>query len=169
LANQKNKSHSRRGGLQVAEDMDFQHREWTAQRFGWAMMALLLVAAIAGLFGAGPASNSSVERTGLRLEYERFVRLQKPTSLRFHFTGDRPTPTTLSISREYLASVQVENITPQPEKVELDAGWLIYSFSTRQHPGTATFHLQPEKFGMLFGEARLAEGEPISFRQLVYP
>jgi hypothetical protein len=155
--------------LQLAEDLSFQRREWTAQRVGWVVLGLVLLAALAGLFGVGPLSNSSTERDGLRLEYERFARLHQPLSLRFHFSGDRQDSAAVSLSRKYLAAVQIEHISPQPEKVEADVDWLIYSFSTRQGAGGATFHLKPEKFGTLSGEAKLARGEPLSFRQFIYP
>jgi hypothetical protein len=169
LAKQENRNHSRQSGLELAEDIDFQRREWTAQRLGWVLMGLLVLAAIAGLFGAGPLSNSSAERDGLRLEYDRFGRLQQSMSLRLHFSGDERESAAVFISRQYLASVQIENITPQPQRVESDVDWLIYSFLTRQRAGGATFHLKPEKFGLLSGQARLEQGEPISFRQFIYP
>jgi hypothetical protein len=169
LVEQQNRSDSQHRGLEIPEDMDFQRREWTAQRFGWGVMALLLVTALAGFFGVGPVSHSSAERDGLRLEYERFGRLRHPTTLRFHFSVGERDSATVFVSRKYFSSVQIENVTPHPEKIESDLDWLIYSFPIRQRSGGATFYLKPERFGTLSGEARLAQGEPISFRQFIYP
>lgn len=148
--------------------MAFQNREWITQRIGWLVIGLLLLAALLGAFGSGPVSSSSVSGPGLRLEYERFGRVQKPTSLRFYLADTQETAT-VWISRHYLHSVQVDHITPQPQKVEYDGHWLIYHFPTRRNPAEIGFHLKPEKFGSLLGEARLAEGEAISFRQFIYP
>jgi len=153
--------------LQLIEDMAFQRREWTMQRLGWAVMSLLVLAAAAGLFGGGPLSSSSAESDGLRLEYERFARLDQPTTLRFHFSADGRDSATVSISRKYLDGVEIEHIMPQPVRVESDRDWLIYSFTARV--GAASFHLKPEKIGTLAGEAKLGQGKPISFDQLIYP
>jgi hypothetical protein len=171
LAKQTNRT-SRAGSakpeLQVEQDLGFQYREWITQRIGWVVIGLVVVAALLGAFGTGPVSSSSVSGPGLQLEYERFGRVQKTTSLRFYL-ADTQEAATVSISRQYLQSVQVEHIAPEPQKVESDAHWLIYHFPTRRKPAEISFHLKPEKFGSLLGEARLAEGEAISFSQFIYP
>jgi hypothetical protein len=154
--------------LQLEQDLRFQYREWITQRIGWVVIGLVLVTALLGVFGTGPVSSSSVSGPGLRLEYERFGRVQKSTSLRFYLADTQEAATVL-ISRQYLQSVQVENIAPQPQKVESDDHWLIYHFPTRRKPAEIIFHLKPEKLGSLLGEARLADGEAISFSQFIYP
>jgi hypothetical protein len=70
------------GGLQIEQDLEYQQRAWTVQRVGRVMMALAVLAALAGLLGPGPLSRASAGATGdpLRLEYERFLRFQTPTS-----------------------------------------------------------------------------------------
>ncbi|HEV2128712.1 MAG TPA: hypothetical protein VGR22_08850, partial [Thermomicrobiales bacterium] len=64
------------GDLEVDEDIEFQEREWKVQRVGWALMLVVIVLALVGLFGTGPLS--AVEREAddgtLVLEYQRFVR-----------------------------------------------------------------------------------------------
>ncbi|HPO58399.1 MAG TPA: hypothetical protein PLV53_06100 [Anaerolineaceae bacterium] len=46
-------------GLQVDQDMPFQEKEWTAERAGWIIGLLLLLAGLAGLFGGGPLSRAA--------------------------------------------------------------------------------------------------------------
>lgn len=46
--------------LEIEEDLRLQHRLWTAERVGWLMVGVLVLAALAGLFGTGPLSLSSV-------------------------------------------------------------------------------------------------------------
>ncbi|MDQ6718742.1 MAG: hypothetical protein M3Z17_10420 [Gemmatimonadota bacterium] len=43
--------------LGIAEDMNFQRRTWMVQRVGWAIMILVCIAALFGVFGKGPLSN----------------------------------------------------------------------------------------------------------------
>jgi len=47
------KPHREAGDLEVAENLAFQRRAWKVQRAGWVAMALLVGAALAGLFGGG--------------------------------------------------------------------------------------------------------------------
>jgi hypothetical protein len=44
----------RHGDLEIQEDLPFQRREWLVERVAWGVMALLIVAALLGLFGTGP-------------------------------------------------------------------------------------------------------------------
>ena len=65
------------GELQIDEDMDFQHKEWIAERWGWRIMALVLLAGLLGLFGQGPLSDKTVQSGSLLVQYGRFERLFK--------------------------------------------------------------------------------------------
>jgi hypothetical protein len=154
--------------LEIDQDLEFHHRLWIVQRVGWVIVGLLLIAALAGVFGSGPVSSSSVGNSAVRLEYQRFGRLQQPTTIRFHFSSEAGDVAKLFFNRKYLESFVIEHITPPPDEVEPASQWLIYSFKRRE-PTSVTFHLRPDEFGLFSGEARLAEGEPISFRQFIYP
>jgi hypothetical protein len=46
------------GGLETSQDRDYQRRAWTRQWFGWLVIALILLAAIVGLFGSGLLSQT---------------------------------------------------------------------------------------------------------------
>ena len=66
--------HHRVGDLEISQDLTFQRRSWIVQRVGWVMLALLILAALGGLFGPGPLSRA---RAGphdgpLWVEYQRF-------------------------------------------------------------------------------------------------
>ncbi|HWF61470.1 MAG TPA: hypothetical protein VN666_14325 [Nitrospira sp.] len=40
--------------LEINQDIDVQWQTWTLQRISWAGMALIVLAALAGVFGSGP-------------------------------------------------------------------------------------------------------------------
>src|SRR5947209_3798236 len=69
-------------GAEIQQDLPFQRRLWNFQRIAWAIMLLVAVAALLGLFGTGPLDNAKVGREGspLWLEFNRFGRLQSETS-----------------------------------------------------------------------------------------
>ena len=70
--------------LELEQNLDFQQRSWALQHLGWAVMGLLILAALLGLFGAGPLSSLTTgSQDGLLvLQYDRFWRLQSPMILR---------------------------------------------------------------------------------------
>lgn len=151
--------------MEVNANIEFQRRAWVAQRVGWLVIAAIIVAALLGIFGGGPLSRAAVEGDGLRLEYERFARLQQPTRLRLALS--KTAPSEVALKRGYLESFRIEQITPEPCEIEASGEWLVYRFSGS---GTSAviFHLMPEEFGSAAGAAR-ADGNPLAFRQFIYP
>ena len=160
-------SATRTSQFQIDEDLKFQRREWKIQRVGWAAMALVIIAALIGVFGTGPLSSATIQGEGLRLEHERFCRFQRSTQLRFTIdgTGD---PVRVLIGSEYLDSAMIERITPEPAKAESVSDGVVFQFAVHG-PATVTFHLMPKKFGLVSGKARLGQAAPIIFTQFIYP
>jgi hypothetical protein len=94
---------SRDDGLQITEDLDFQHRIWKLQRIGWAVMVLLILAAVLGLFGRGILSRAVVTdaQGQLSVEYSRFARFQAPVELVVRIQHAADEAPSFWISREY--------------------------------------------------------------------
>ena len=135
----------RRNGLEVAEDLRFQQRDWIVQRAGWALMALAIFAAVAGLFGAGPLSSAQLAPPGslLWIEYERFARSRSPSTLRVHFARDavQKGQVRFWIDRAYLDEMKPERILPEPQKVEVGGDRLLYEFPVGPGGGPGTWLL----------------------------
>jgi len=169
VSKQQKSTHSpaRSSQFQIDEDLKFQRREWKIQRVGWLAMALVIIAALLGVFGTGPLSSATIEGEGLRLEHERLCRLQRGTQLRFTI-GETGDPVRLLIGGEYLDSVMIDRITPEPAKAEAVSDGVVFQFAV-QGPAAVTFHLTPKKFGSVSGKARLGQAAPISFTQFIYP
>lgn len=152
--------------MEIDVDVPFQRRVWIGQRVGWFVIGILIITALLGFFGSGPMSRASAQGDGLSIEYERFARLQQPTKLRFMLLTAGPAQ--VELSHRYFKSVQIEQVTPEPSSVESAGEWLIYRFAGPR-PQAVIFHLKPEEFGGLAGSARIAGGNPVEFRQFVYP
>jgi hypothetical protein len=161
--------------LELKQDLDFERRTWTVERIGWTVMGLIVLAALAGLFGPGPLSMTTVgEKSGpLWLEYPRFGRFKAPLMLRVHLGPNtvQQGPVRLWLGRDYLESVQIEAVTPPPEHVEAGAERLTYAFAASEPSRSAaiTFHLKADQIGWRRGCIGLAESPPLCFRQLIYP
>ena len=158
--------------LQIEEDLQFQERAWVVQRVGWGVMLLLVVATIAGVFGEGALSSATVgDAKQLKIEHERFVHYLTPTVLKIHVrAGPEDKKLQVRINSGFMQAVKVDNVVPQPASVETGDQWLSYNF-TVETPGQVTIRidLTPETIGRLSATINSGHGEPLSFRQFVYP
>jgi hypothetical protein len=163
------------GDLEISQDLNFQRRSWAVQRFGWVMLALLILAACLGFFGPGPLSRAMAGRQDgpLRVEYHRFWRLQSPMSLRLHVgpQAARGGQARVWLSRSYLEAMSIQHVTPQPQQVEAgpDRFTYVFTLSPPERPTAVTFNLEPETPGSVPGQAGLENGLTINFRHFIYP
>ena len=163
------------GSLEIGQDIDFQRQEWRAQRIGWVVMALIAVAALAGLMGNGVLARATAGGSAdpLRLEYARFDRMQSPSSLQVEVAGEAVTGEQVEVlvDQDYLQGVQIENVVPEPEAVRGAANDVVYVFAVDMpgQPLTVTFDVRHTDFGAKTGRVALPDGAAIEFGQLVYP
>ena len=168
------------GDLQVAEDLKAQCRNWAFAVVGSMIMVMVALAGLLGLFGgAGPLSRATVgdQKDTLYIrEYERFLRFGKPTTL--HVSLDTAAAIEggeirLWINREYLKSIQLQEVDPQPKTVEVTPERLLYIFDAKEgskdRPTEVTFELEPDEIGTLAGRVGLDGGASQTFEQFVYP
>jgi hypothetical protein len=161
--------------LEIDQDLAFQHRSWIVQRIGWSVLALMLVAALLGLFGSGPLGRATAgsEGSSLWIEYERFWRQEKPMTLGIHFAPEavRDGEVRVWLSRAYLEANAVEQVTPPPDRVETgdDRHTYIFTVGTLEQPSAVRFRLSPDTFGVIDGEAGLDNAPELRFAQLVFP
>src|SRR5215212_2778944 len=168
------------GDLEVAEDLRAQRRNWAFAAVGSAVMVMVALVGLLGLFGgAGPLSHATVggQKDTLYIqEYERFLRFGKPTTL--HVSLDTAQAVEggeirLWLNREYLRSIQVQEVDPQPDTAEATPERLVYIFNAKEgskdRPTEITFELEPDEMGTLAGRVGLDGGASQTFEQFVYP
>ena len=162
------------GDLEIGQDLEFQRREWTIQRIGWAAMALIGLAALLGLFGSGPLSNAAVgDGDPLRLAYARFDRKRSPSDLRLEIAAGtaQEGQVRLWLDRAYLAGLELQQILPEPDQAQASGDRTVYVFQVGD-PNQATeviFQVEHNTFGLKTGRVGLVDGPGLEFRQLVYP
>lgn len=159
------------GDLELEQDLQYQQQSWVFQRIGWAAMSLIALAALLGLTGEGWLSQAKARQPGnpLWLEYERFGRFHSSVQLRIHI--DKALPSNqirIGISRKYLEGVQIQQVTPEPDNIELSSDRLIYSFKGTT-PTAVTFYVQPEQMGFSSGSVGLEGTQLLQFQQFIYP
>jgi len=163
-------------GAEIHQDLPFQQRLWKFQRIAWGVMAAIAVAALLGLFGTGPLDEATAGREGspLWLEFNRFGRLQSETStLKVHLGPHAAVGSQARfwLGRDYLESIQIQQITPRPESVEAgpDRDTFVVRVSDPSRDSLVTLYFDPEKMGPLPGRGGLEGGKPLTFSQFIYP
>lgn len=162
------------GDLEIEQDLAFQEKEWRVERAGWIVMALLVLAALAGLFGSGPLSKVEVRNGALQVHHDRVLRNHAPTELNLYLTPTQIQDGMVSfwIDRETIDRFQVEQITPEPASTWLLPDRLVYEFETTEadQPLQVRFYLKPKRTGLL--RVRIGEdngGSRLEFGQLILP
>jgi len=162
-------------GLEVGQDLEFQKKEWRAEMLGWILMALLLLGALAGLFGGGPISQATAggEAEALTIDYHRFTRYQSPTQLLITASPNAVSEGTvrLEIEQDYINSFNVQNVLPEPDSVEVMSDTYIYTFTVNEpNQGMEIiFDLESDKIGTIAGNLGVEGGQNIRISHFVYP
>lgn len=161
------------GDLEIDQDLTYQRREWVFERVGWGVMLLIVLAALAGLIGKGPASDATAHAEGLRVEYERYLHYHASTALTVRVDGsetDRD-EIRLGISREFLERVEVTQIAPESLRVETagDRQVFVFRVAERGAPAAVTMRFEPDKPGSLAAEVGLDGRGAVRLEMFVYP
>jgi hypothetical protein len=161
--------------LEIAEDLDYQKRSWIVQRVGWVVMGLLALSGLLGVFGPGLLGETKVGKPSdlLWIEYERFERFQSPGQLRVHLEpgAEKADQVRIRLSRDYVEQVQLQQVTPDPIRVEAKGDHLVYVFQTAKLDQTTavTFYFQPQQIGPISGSVGLETKPALGFSQFIYP
>lgn len=156
----------------IKEDMIFQRRDWIFERCGWALLALIIILALAGIFSVGPLADTRVidSRKLVEVEYQRFHRNGALADMMLHLRSSESDAVRLHLNSEFMEAFMIEDIWPQPLTSVGDPGGVGFVFAA---PAGQRFPvyiaLRPSKVGRVSAAARVNDEEPVSFSLFVYP
>lgn len=137
----------------IDRHMTFQRAEWRIQKVGRWLMLLFVAAAIAGLFGGGPLATARAVSAGgaLDVSYERLTRRGAMT--RWTIEADVPGgqhEVSIRLGRQFADQFHLENVRPEPLRVEGSASDLIYVFMSPPgaHRVAVVFDVEPTSPGL---------------------
>jgi hypothetical protein len=137
-------------------------------------MAAVLVAALLGYLGGGPLGNRNARHpSGIALDYDGFGRYGADSMLSFEVpAGAAGSARSLWIDGDYLQSMKIDHIIPEPDKVVQSNGGYRYTFLiSQQAPDLkVTFDLTAAEAGRLtgaFSDATAARAT--TFDQFLFP
>lgn len=166
----------RKGSIEISEDVDFQRKSWRVQRVGWVVMLLIAAAALLGLFGDGPlaSAEAGAESSGLVVRYQRFTREGDEHSLDLEvgtasLGGD--SSIVVWLDRRWLSSNRVLEITPAPDRSQIEADRILYTFNAARssEPVVIRFDLEAQWAGRRSSHAGVSSGPTVMFSQFAYP
>lgn len=147
----------------IHEDIDFQRKTWIAQRVTWAIMALIVLAAIAGMFGGTMSRVERRESSGrLSVTYERVQRHLAPTQVRVSILAEGIQSPSVQISDSIGKVVEQLAVMPAPRLSTLHAAGPIFTFDAIPSVGGRLdifVELVPISYGSLAGEIALVEAD----------
>jgi hypothetical protein len=162
----------RAGSLEITGDLTWQAIEWKVERVGWALMAAVLLAALAGLLGPGPFSAATAGTPGsaLSVAYHRWERREAPVRLRVHLGPGAAVDgrARVWIDRAWIDGVVIDRIDPEPRAVEAGPDRMTFDFAVAG-PTALTFHVEPRAAGLYDVRVGLAGGPSVAFRQRIHP
>ncbi|MGQ4582062.1 hypothetical protein [Lysobacter sp. F60174L2] len=164
---------ARPGSLQLDEHLHFQHMLQVLRRIGTLVLSIILLAALAGLFGGnGPFARIQSDAGALEADHPRFARYQMPTRLAFVVdrAAVRGDTFELSIEGDYAREFSFEQIHPQPEEVVIADDRIRYTFNAG--PGERQLVViqgQPETMGWLAGAVSVPGQPPLRIDSFIYP
>ncbi len=151
-------------------EQKFHEHEWAVQRVGWTLVAIVLIAAVAGLFGGGPMARQAMAAGDTRIEMDRFVRYKSSSEWRFRpGPSSNANPLRISIDSNFLAQYEITTITPRPSRTSSSGNLVMFEFERDRSTADIVFHVQPIRMWRHEGVLRVRELPPITVRQFVYP
>lgn len=159
---------TKKDALEIEEDINFQRKEWTFQRFGVALLALFVLAAFLGLTGMGGvlARGEAGDASGpIHVEYDRFVRRGSFSKVTLHL-HTAPGAVRFWVGAPYFERVHIESVAPVPEIVSVESTRHVYVIRTGSPDVTVTLNVKHEGAGRLNAEVGLVDGPTVRFSQL---
>lgn len=160
--------------IEIEEDMGFQRRSWIVERVCWILMAVVVVAAVLGLFAEGPLSWTTVgdSRSHIVVEYGRIQRQSAPTTIRVLVAADaiKPDGITIEVDEAFTNALQITTIRPQPVQSMAVANGMRFRFEADARAATALYlYVRPEEVGSSRLRLGLADEAPVELPMFTYP
>jgi hypothetical protein len=155
--------------LEQQRNLEHERREWTLQRICWALCAAFLGSAALGVVEPGPLTRAVVHGDQLELEYDRTAHAGAPQQITVRL-GPSASPREIWLGGDWIGSIRIEDVTPQPEHITANGDRLTLEFKDAAS-GAHELRLRTraERWGILHLEVGSGSGKEMSFRQLVLP
>jgi len=160
--------------IDLPEDPRFTRGSWRFERAGWIGIGALVIAGVLGLTGPGLLSDVTRrdETVPFEVRYTRCPHFQTEHALHVRLLP-APGSTTFGIwmDEEYRRTLDIDRIEPEPARIDLDHGRIVYTFDTTPGPGPreVVFRVVPRTIGRVKGRIGVRRDDGIPLSQFVFP
>lgn len=160
------------GERDFQNELQYHRREWRVQRIGWIAMALIIVAALLGVFGSGPLSQAELSvAASARMNYERYARYGSQSTIIVECLAPEcaTSPLRVTVNASYFEAFELVSVTPDPQLVSAAGNSTRFEFDAAAAPARVIFRLEARGLGRVPGTWQIGDAEPLTARQFVYP
>ena len=158
----------------LRDDERFQKVFWIVERIAWVAMALISLAALAGLFAHGILSDKIVRlpNGALNVEYDHFQRMTVQSRFVIHI---QPQPTEgqdirLRLNPVFQQAYDIQSLQPQPARSSASAEGLdLFFHPPDQGELVVVIWATPQRFGHIELRAQTNNGGALDFPVFIYP
>jgi len=158
--------------IPIDEDMEFQRVQWRVERIAWAILALFLVLALAGVFAAGPLARATATDPAGRMlvDYPRFLRNGAAARMEVHVAPDGTGTFTLALDRTFMQAFTLDTVQPAPTMSRASPHGIELTFgAAADGPGSVFITVTPQGIGVADNRIGVAGGGQALLRQFIYP
>ena len=120
----------------VHEDRPWQESWWVVQRVGWAIMALIILAALVGLTGkGGPLASATAHAAGATIDYPRITRWKSDDQLTVRLPVSASGDVDVELSKAFGELFSIRSVEPEPSEVKATASGQRFTFEVGDGPG----------------------------------
>ena len=157
------------GRLEIDENFSHHVKGWRLKRVAWALMGLIIAAALGGFLGTGPYSKRKISGAGgLQLEYERVARYNAPAHLFLTLPAGEE-DLEVSLPLEFVKEIDLEGIDPEPKEMRLDGEKHTWIFPRKGSSSEIFIHYRPQGFGVREIEIDVKGAGEIKVKQFFMP
>jgi hypothetical protein len=155
----------------VREDMRFQTMTWTLERVAWALLALVPLAALTGVFSHGPLSwqTAQAPNSAFSVEYERFQRITVQARFVVRMPPAEADEVRLRLSPVFQLSYDIQSVQPEPARSSAGADGLDLYFLPAEGDLAVVIWATPRDFGSFHIQAKTDLSEAGELPVLIYP
>jgi hypothetical protein len=157
------------GAIEVDQDLDFQRGEWRFQTIGRIALAAMALLGLLGAFGQGPlAHGRRTSPTGdFTVDYDRIARHRANSNITVTLPAQSGT-VAIWIGNEYLRSVDLKQVVPQPNSTRSSNGRVEFVFDVLP-AARIEFSAEPSRVLALPLHLGIVGGGTLRLTQIVLP
>ncbi len=156
----------------VEEDMRWQLKEWSIEKWGRRCLLALVLLSLLGTFSDGWLSQTTTSnpKGTLSVEHQRIMRAMSDESFTLRIKFATGQPTVLTLGQDFMDNFEIQSLQPQPLLTHTSRHEMVLTWPASEGKEQALWlTVQPQSAGHFISTIRLKGAEPVTLSQWVLP